>query len=577
MPKIQYFFVTLVFLFLFSTFANAQEIPPSYGFVEVVDSQNKPVADASVCRGDCEKVSKNEASLIEKTNQNGLMEKGIRLYGDEYKRPFSIYKDGFYPFFDNFQLFKFLGYGWKNNKDKPLKIELLKIPKNRTETKALGDEQKKRELFWAIYNKDTETLRRLLKSKISPDLKTGDLRGVPVSESIPAIVYASDLLNNEAIEALLSAGADICSKDSPAKNVLINYLLAIPQTYPDSQNKEAEAKRMIDYEKGVELLLKGGADIHFVDSNYQTALTIAMSRGFLGIFKKLLAADFSPSEKGETFRRLIIFKDDKDPQWLEFADLLIKSGANINYLFGNEEFISPSSCASLLMTAGINEKLEFAKLLLKNKADVNFRCKDQNSPLISAVAAGKIELVKLFLDSGAKFYVSDTWAKTALIKAVETRNIAITKLLIERNAPINAADKWGHTALLEATLFGRGEYELVELLLKSGADPNKGDMGCRTPLKGVISYRKVDIIKLLIEYKADVDLSICPNEDAPISTAARSNSPTVVKFLLEAGADVKGEQGRRALNYANEYLKKEESIKANAEEIIKLLKAAGAK
>lgn len=236
-------FIITILILSFSIFANAQQIPPSYGFVKVVDSQNKAVAEASICRDDCDKVSINQAYLIEKTNQKGLTERGIHLYGDDYKRPISIYKDGYYPFFDVFQLFKFLGYGWKNNRDKPLKIELLKIPQSKDEKKLIGNEQLKRELFWTIYKQDNDTLRKLLKLKISPNLKTGELRGVPISESISAIVFAADLLNNKALAELISTGADINSTKSSAKNVLINYLLAIPQTYPDSQNKEQEAKK----------------------------------------------------------------------------------------------------------------------------------------------------------------------------------------------------------------------------------------------------------------------------------------------------------------------------------------------
>ena len=41
-------FIIAFFVFACSIAANSQQIPPSYGFLEVVDYKNEPVADASV-------------------------------------------------------------------------------------------------------------------------------------------------------------------------------------------------------------------------------------------------------------------------------------------------------------------------------------------------------------------------------------------------------------------------------------------------------------------------------------------------------------------------------------------------
>ena len=572
-------FIITIFIFLFSTFTNAQEIPPSYGFVEVIDSNNKSVADASVCRGDCDKVSANQAYLIEKTNQQGLMEKGIRLYyGDVYKTPFSIYKEGFYPFFDCYGLFKFLGYGWRNNKDKPLKIELLKIPKSKGEKKIIGNEQLKREFFWAIYNNDTETLRRLLKLKISPNLKTGDLRGIPISESVSAPEFAAKLLNNEALAELISAGADINSKESPAKNVLVSYLLAIPQPDPGRQSseyKEEQKQLMLNSLKEVELLLNAGADIHFVSSQGETALTIAMSRGFAEIFKKLLTLDFSQDEKNETLEKLILYLDDKKPQSLELAELLIKSGADPRYSF-DEYSAKKSGCSSLLMLAAAKNKLNFAKLLLEKGANINFQCKNGETALISALGNRDIEMVKLLFNSGISVYGKSNWGATPLILAADRGDIESVKFLLGKGFPINEKYWFGDTPLTKAA--ENLNFAMVELLLKSGADPNITGGNNLSALWRPAEKGNLQIIRLLIANKADVNLS------SPIfATTYDYGQPEALKLLLEAGADAKGEQGKKTLQAAKETLKfinerlNNPELKSKFEEIIKLLEAAGAK
>lgn len=119
---------------------------------------------------------------------------------------------------------------------------------------------------------------------------------------------------------------------------------------------------------------------------------------------------------------------------------------------------------------------------------------------------------------------------------------------------------------------------MAEVLLIAGANPNRIDKNCYTPLRYAAGHdhNKTHLIKLLIAYKADVNLNICKNADTPIVDAARRGHLESLKILLEAGANVKGKQGRRALNYAKELLK-DEGKKANAEEIIKLFEAAGAK
>jgi len=80
---------------------------------------------------------------------------------------------------------------------------------------------------------------------------------------------------------------------------------------------------------------------------------------------------------------------------------------------------------------------------------------------------------------------------------------------------------------------------LAAYLLEKG----KGDVNVKTSETGVTpliisAYRGLlDVVKFLIEAKADVDLS-SNDGTSPLSGACRENRLEVVKYLIQEGADV---------------------------------------
>jgi cytohesin len=133
-----------------------------------------------------------------------------------------------------------------------------------------------------------------------------------------------------------------------------------------------------------------------------------------------------------------------------------------------------------LQVAVIHNKPEIAELLLANGADVNARDLDQQTPLLEALAVYKHDkLVRLLLANGADVNLSDRWGMTPLIYAVKQGQIDDAKILIANDANINEFVA-GNPPLYVA-IFGH-HMEMVELLLASGADPNR-KAGNFTPLQ----------------------------------------------------------------------------------------------
>lgn len=601
------FVCALSFIFIVSIAADAQQIPPSYGFLETVDYKNQPVADASVRllnRVISEETLTAQGYLIGKTNQQGLLEKGIEVRGSRYGTPFSIDKEGFYPFIDCFGLFDFLGYGWKNNRDKPLKIELLVVPQTKNEKKAVGDEQRKRELFLAIYKDDATAVGRLLKSKVNPNVTTAELRGVPVSKNIPAIIYAADLANIEAIKELLSAGVKIRAKDSPANNILLNYLLADTRFY--SPLNEEQAHRLKNYEDGVQILLDAGANVRARDERDYSLLMIAAEKGYSRAAEILLKNGLSDNEKNQKDLALLaaVRRGFYENNRYDITRLLLKNGANPNFRGGDYNDSYDSGCASALMSAVESSDLQMVELLVANGADVNMTCKNGNSAFSKALDRVRNfyydqslqqksqKIVDFIFASGLNVKAVDNFGETLLMKAVQNSNYPAAERLIKMGVPVNAKNKRGETALmLAASAIGR--LNIVKSLIEAGADVHavieytndfegKSYYFCYTPLVNAATAADItdepndltDVIQFLAANGAKVNFR-CNNGESALTMAARVPSVKGVEKLLELGADAKGEQGSLALKYVREKLK--DDWKNRAARVVEMLELAGAK
>ncbi len=93
------------------------------------------------------------------------------------------------------------------------------------------------------------------------------------------------------------------------------------------------------------------------------------------------------------------------------------------------------------------------------------------SPLLIATFFGDPEAARAALDSGAKVDSPDDDGITALGWAAIGNQTAVAKILIERGANVNHVDAKGMTPLLYAASIDFGNASMIQLLLKSGANP----------------------------------------------------------------------------------------------------------
>lgn len=101
----------------------------------------------------------------------------------------------------------------------------------------------------------------------------------------------------------------------------------------------------------------------------------------------------------------------------------------------------------------------------------------------------------------------------------------------------NATKKYnGETALIEAT--NKGNTEIVEMLLKAGANVDARNKYCYTALIEASWGSHIDIVRMLLKAGADVNAQNHFGYTALIEASINGNTTDIVKMLLDAGADV---------------------------------------
>ncbi len=96
-----------------------------------------------------------------------------------------------------------------------------------------------------------------------------------------------------------------------------------------------------------------------------------------------------------------------------------------------------------------------------------------------------------------------------------------------------------------------GHTDIVEILLKHGANPNGLTPGNTRILHIAIRCKKYDIIECLMKYGADPNLPDS-NGNYPIHIAVRTNDPNIIRILAKYGArfDVYDRDGFRPIHIA---------------------------
>jgi len=165
------------------------------------------------------------------------------------------------------------------------------------------------------------------------------------------------------------------------------------------------------------------------------------------------------------------------------------------------------------------------------------------TPLDIAVAKGSNAIAELLIEAGADVEgaTADSVGRQHPLHLVATRlsGASMAQLLINGGAKLDARDKAGKTPLIRAV--SAGNIEVADVLLKAGADIEKGDteLGA-SPLSWAACSDQVRAVEFLLSKGAQINRQAGPDGDTPLHRAVVCclKTPDMINLLVAKGADV---------------------------------------
>ena len=229
---------------------------------------------------------------------------------------------------------------------------------------------------------------------------------------------------------------------------------------------------------------------------------------------------------------------------IRLEDLLtiFQQEKNINRLNTNNQ--------SVLFYPTVLKYPKAVKFIIEKGIDINQRDNEELSALEIAISYGYKKTVELLLKKGAIIKFSNGY--TTLILSVISNNIELINFFIN-SKNINQADNDGWTPLFWAIQYEN--VQVINLLLKEGANPNSVDNDSRTPIFGVCGNGNKKIFDILIK-KGTITTIEDFQKTTPLKLAISYGHYSIVSALLALGTKInkeEDEEGKTLLDYAKPY------------------------
>jgi ankyrin repeat protein len=308
------------------------------------------------------------------------------------------------------------------------------------------------------------------------------------------------------------------------------------------------------------LLVEAGAAVNAVNRYGATPLSLAAEAGSAGGLEYLLSAGADPKAaeralpEGQTLLMLAARTGD-----VASLRAIVGHGA------GDVNARETRNDTTALMWAALEDRADAVRFLAEVGADLDAHSKITDYPhLANGVGLSGLEEGVSYV--GQTVLQRGGW--TALMYAARQGAVAASRALAEVGANLDAVDPVGASALNLAII--NGHWDVAEVLVNAGADPNLADVTGMTPLYAAVDFHtvpttfgrpapkprviegSVDAVKMLLAAGADPDARLTetilkrhytPGDNrlgegaTALMRAARGGDLVMMRILLDAGAD----------------------------------------
>jgi ankyrin repeat protein len=231
------------------------------------------------------------------------------------------------------------------------------------------------------------------------------------------------------------------------------------------------------------------------------------------------------------------------------VNILLSAGADPN-LLSDDEGLGKAGMTALMMAAGsffASNRQHVVQLLIAGGADINQRGVGGKTAIFYAALAGSgyLDCVETAIAAGADLDLQDDAGHTVLTAVAAAENYPLFNLLMQAGASTAGLES---IQLIQAA--GAGTVDRVRALLatKVNLDLDRG-----AAIGSAAAAGHTQIVELLIRAGANVNLRDKLGF-TPIASAAYAGYGEIVQLLIDAGADIHapagGVQSYSALEYA---------------------------
>uniref|UniRef100_A0A674P3G7 Euchromatic histone-lysine N-methyltransferase 2 n=1 Tax=Takifugu rubripes TaxID=31033 RepID=A0A674P3G7_TAKRU len=180
--------------------------------------------------------------------------------------------------------------------------------------------------------------------------------------------------------------------------------------------------------------------------------------------------------------------------------------------------------------------LDICYMLVQAGANVDAQDKDLRTPLVEAIINNHIEVARYLIQSGACVYHVEEDGYTGLHHAAKLGNLEIVNMLLETGqVDVNAQDSGGWTPIIWAA--EHKHLDVIKVLLNRGADVNIADKELNVCLHWAAYAGSVDIAELVLNAGCSLS-SVNTHGDTPLHIASREGYLECVRLFLSRGADI---------------------------------------